>query len=328
MIRRKHSVGVASGVSALLLGLCLGGCESRPSSPALDAGALPQPTAPISPFKPPKDVVYVGEGELRVAKVEVMFEVEGLRLERQRWKLKDLEGIAWRVRLKRTSARVGVRAVSKLEPFKALWPQLGADHVWAAINGGFYEEDPLGDYRPMGVVISQGSQVHDYKTRGGSGILVVKDDEIKIIHKSLWPKKSFWPMGNKDIKAMADEALQSIDRIVDEGKSLVKPRPEASYAARSGVALSDDAVYLVAVAANASLYEVEGGFRLRKSSYLGMPLWAFAQYLVEHTSAKQALNLDGAVSTQLIVQARDKRFELIGERGTMSAVIIQAKPTP
>lgn len=328
MTKRPHSVGWASGVSALLLGLCLGGCESRASSPepesaAVDAGALPQtPMAPISPVKPPQDVGYVGDGELRVAEVEVMFEVEGLRLERQRWKLKDLEGIAWRVRLKRTIARVGVRAVSKLEPFKALWPQLGADHVWAAINGGFYEEDPAGGYRPMGVVISQGDQVHDYKVRGGSGILLVKDDKIKIIHKSLWPKK------DKEIEAVADEALQSIDRIVDEGKSLVKPKPSARYAARSAVALTDDAVYLVAVAANASLYEVEGGFRLRKSSYLGMPLWAFAQYLVEHTSAKQALNLDGAVSTQLIVQARDKRFELIGERGTMSAVVIQAKPTP
>lgn len=326
MIRSCPSLSALMSWAALAL--LVSGCEPKPphdeamAAGAPDLGAKRGPSQRLT--KPVLDVVYEGQGELRAAKVELMFEVAGLRLERQRWKLKDLEGVAWRVRVPRASARVGVRAVPKLEPFDALLPSLGADSVWAAINGGFYEDDPQGGYRPMGVVISKGRQAHDYKTRGGSGLLVVKDDEIKIIHKSLWPKK------DKEIKAAADEALQSIDRIVDEGKSLVGPKPDARYAARSAVALTDDAVYLVAVAANASLYELEGGggYRLRKSSYLGLPLWAFAQYLVEHTGARQALNLDGAVSTQLVVQARDKRFELIGERGTMSAVVLEAKPKP
>lgn len=283
--------------------------KAQPTQPEAtqDVPALTAPkSAPV-----PQDIKYEGDGALKVAKAELMFETPELRLERQPWKLEDLEGVAFRVRLSKQGAEAKVLAVNALESLSDIVGHPAAPS-WAAINGGFYEDDTKGGYRPMGVVRANKHKVKAYTYRGGSGLFLVDAQGPKIIHRSAWEKH----------RTQAVEALQSIDRVVDEGKSLVNPKADARYAARSAVALDKEHIWLVASVANASLYTTSKGYRLRKTSYLGMPLWAFAQYLAQHVGAQQALNLDGAVSTQLIVQTPSQRFELLGERGTMNAILL------
>ena len=69
----------------------------------------------------------------------------------------------------------------------------------------------------------------------------------------------------------------------------------------------------------------DGGARLFKTSFLGLPLWAFAAYVRDSTGAQEALNMDGAVSTQMMVRLDGEVFKLIGERGIINAVELRVR---
>ena len=95
--------------------------------------------------------------------------------------------------------------------------------------------------------------------------------------------------------------------------------------ATPAVALSEDDVWLVVTAGKGSLRPFARGFRLRGTSYQGMTLEEFATYVKEETGASEALNLDGAVSTQLTVKTPERTFEILGERGTINALELRPK---
>lgn len=301
-----------------LLGL-LWGCEAAPAPdlPTRHAPMQPQQAAAFQPsdgkVAPAKDeaTVWSGAGAVERGPVEVLAEERGLVFERQRWRYEGMTGWAWRVRVK-LPGRPSVRAARAVVELARVVgdPPAGP---WAAINGGFYE-DRAGEMAPMGVVLSAGELAHPYKKRGGSGVFALVDGQPRIIHRDGWPALA---------ARKPAHALQSIDRIVSEGRSLVTRREGAGLAARSAVALSDDQLWLVALAADGSITEQADGARLRATGWQGLPLWGFAEYLIDTTGAVEALNLDGAVSTQLLVSASGKTWRIIGERGTLNALVVE-----
>ena len=256
--------------------------------------------------------------ELEVGQAEPIWEAEGLELSRQPWRSPTGRGLVWRVRLPRGegSARVMSRdEVVDFEEFIA--PDQGPR---ALINGGFYEprEGDEAGYRAMGLVRSSGQQAHDYVHRGGSGIFLVHAKRgASIVHRSEWDALK--------AERHITDALQSIDRLVDQGEVLVKAK-QGRLAARSAVALTPSSIWLVVAAEEASIHPFKLGVSLSATSFRGLSLYAFAAYLADALDATEALNLDGAVSTQLFVSAGARRFEVRGERGTINA--IELRPAP
>lgn len=264
---------------------------------------------------------------MQAASPRTLIHKGGLVLQEQPWRFGNVEGLAWLVHVD-ASAALSITPSTQVVMLDKLTPDDRGP--WAMINGGFYERAPDDTYRAMGVVVSQKRAASPYRVRGGSGVLTVKDDRIALIHRSAWSK----------LKAheRPDEALQSIDRLVSEGRSLVKRKDGARAAARSAVALTTSGPVLVVLAAMASVSKREHEVILRGTSYNGLPLWAFAEYLADHVGAQEALNLDGAVSTQLAARVGDQRFVVRGERGTINGVLLRpsggakaapaARPTP
>jgi uncharacterized protein YigE (DUF2233 family) len=230
-------------------------------------------------------------------------------VERQPWKVGDLEGVAWRARLP-LDADIELPARDAVTVFRDILPD--DEGPWVAINGGFYEAIPGEDgYRPMGLVVTDGEEVSQLTARGGSGVFFVDENGPAVVHR-------------KAFDAAPTVALQSIDRIVSGGESVVSRRPDARQAARSGVVVGHSHLWFIIAVANADVTETSRGAQLRKTR-TGMPLWAFAEYVLATTDVEDALNLDGGVSTQLAV--RDGEFELYvdGVRGTINALVARPK---
>lgn len=253
--------------------------------------------APIDPLTLPS---------LELGEVETQLSVDGLRLEVQSWTFGADTGTAWRVRMPR-DASMEVRAHPTVQDFAAFLPD--DTGPWAALNGGFYARGASG-MEAMGLVVSGGEVHNPLRKGGGSGIAQWGPGPIEVLHRSDW-------------KPGATQALQSIDRIVGAGASLVNARPGKRPTARSALATSADAVWLVALAHTDSIEKTTTGVRLRRTAGLGLPLWAFADYLVSAVGAEAALNLDGAISTSLAVQTPTGRFDLHGELGTINAVVLR-----
>lgn len=246
----------------------------------------------------------VGEApsSLAVDPAQLLWEAEGMRLETQHWRVGSEEGEVWRVAFPR-SATLKIAASDHVKPFSEFYPSAEIA-TWAMVNGGFYE-----DNRAMGLVVSGGVETSPLTPTGGSGILQAGPEGLAVVHRDAW-------------KAGPTEAVQSIDRLVDGGVSLVKHRANAPLAARSAVVLSKDYVWLVVAASHSSITAVDGGVQLQHTSGYGMSLADFAEYLTTQTGAQTALNLDGAVSTQLAVVAPGQRFEVRGELGTINGVML------
>ena len=119
------------------------------------------------------------------------------------------------------------------------------------------------------------------------------------------------------------QALQSIDRIIDGGRSLVRWRADARRTARSAIALTDQEVIFIVAAETRSLYGGDFDVRIASPSGFGLPLWAFSQYVLGSTGARQALNLDGARSSQLAARIGGKKFRVRAVGGTVNAVVLR-----
>ncbi len=243
---------------------------------------------------------------VQVEAPEVVAEAGGLRIETQLWRAGHREGIAWRVRAPRETAVDIVPSATDVA-FRELLPQ-DEPAAWAALNGGFYE-----GHAAMGLVVSDGEQHSALGKRGGSGVLDWGPEPARIVHRDTWAPG-------------AREALQSVDRLVDGGKSLVNHREGRPQAARSAVALTEDAIWLVALVDRKSLGGAPGRQRELRLAYTvgaGLTLAEFADYLVAETGAQQALNMDGAISTQLAADVGDTSLRIWGEHTTINAVVVR-----
>jgi len=226
----------------------------------------------------------------------------GLLLEQQPWTRGEVHGVAWR-------ASVSLPGHPTISPsdgvveFAALTPS--EDGPWAAINGGFY--DPGG--KAMGLVVSGGVERSSLVRGGGSGVFLVGPTGPRVIHRDAWVPGP-------------GEALQSIDRLIDDGKILVKKR-DGPLAARSAVAIGRGRLWLIALAEDDSVEALPDGARLRHTAGHGLSLGDFADYVLRTTGAVEALNLDGAVSTQLAARTAEGVYRVRGELGTINAVVIR-----
>lgn len=223
----------------------------------------------------------------------VIAEGGGLELHQLLWSAATATGVMWAAKLPR-SAAIDVVPSERPRPLSELVKASGS---WAAVDGGFYDDGP------MGLVVSEGVEHHAWSRGGGSGILV--GPRAAILPRDQW-------------KPGPTEALQSIDRLVEGGRSLVQqPGPRD---ARAAVALGS-ALWLVVAVDDDSVQPGPDGIQLRRTSGRGPTLAELAELLVLGLGAEQALNLDGAVSTQMIVSLPDWRWVVRGELGTINAVL-------
>ncbi len=240
---------------------------------------------------------------LAVQPPEALASESGLTLERQHWSLGGAGGWCWRARLPLPGS-AQVRAGTSTKTLDAIVP--GNDGPWALVNGGFYDVDG----EAMGLVVADSVIQAPYRLGGGSGIFEYRDGVPAIVHRSQYRRG-------------AEQALQSIDRIVADSRTLVTPRPGRRVAARAAVALSERELWLVLCADERSVSGQGDELRIHLPSGLGMPLWAFAQYLETTTGATDALNLDGSVSAQFAANIGDRKLRIRALRGSINALVIR-----
>ena len=127
-------------------------------------------------------------------------------------------------------------------------------------------------------------------------------------------------------------ALQSIDRLVSAGKSVVRFRSGMRRDARSAVAVRADGsvLFVTAFDAQAAERRPDGITALNeKSTTTGLTLAEFAGLLASPEKsgglgAKTALNLDGGFSTSMVVQIGSTRRVLLPHRKTTNALTASA----
>jgi hypothetical protein len=260
-------------------------------------------TLPVALFTLWATTAAADTTQFRVGALEPVAREAGLALERQRWSLGTSEGWIWRVTLPRTG-QIKVLAAKAVTSFERFLP--GDPGPWAVINGGFYDTDGTA----MGLVVADGIEYGAFRRGGGSGVLELRKDGPRIIHHSAYTPG-------------ATQALQSIDRIVANGVTLVKRRSGARRAARSAIALSEDTIFLILAAQDESLSGTADQIRVHFAAGSGLPLWALADYVATHTDARNALNLDGSVSAQLAARIGGKNYAIRAMRGTINAIAVR-----
>lgn len=262
---------------------------------ALACARPEEPAPPVQDAAPTAGVVVTYDAVVAAG--------EGVELHQLGWRVAERTGVAWAARVPR-NGRLAVKPSDEVRPLTEL--SAGEAGTWAAVNGGFYEDGP------MGLVVSDGMERHPLAQRGGSGVVEYDPMPVGVVHRDAW-------------KPGANQALQSIDRLVDAGASLVKPREGAHLDARSAVVVSPDAVWVVAAVGNESITPGPDGVKLVSTVGHGLALSEFADLLVTGFHAEQALNLDGAVSTQMVVSMPPWRWVVAGERGTINGVVVRAR---
>lgn len=187
---------------------------------------------------------------------------------------------------------------------------LPAGRTCVAVNGGFYDARGA-----MGWVVHAGEEAAPLRATGGSGVLLVDATGPAIVHRDA-------------AAGRPREALQSIDRLVDAGRSLVRPNARPDPDARSAVALRADGTVIFAVvfAEQAVARERPGRVELGPaSSSTGLSLAAWAELLAAPVAdgglgATAALNLDGGYSTALALRVGDLRLDVVAHAATINAL--------
>ena len=185
----------------------------------------------------------------------------------------------------------------------------------AAINGGFYSAGGADDRGAMGWVVHAGEEAAPLRPGGGSGVLLVDATATRIVHRD-------------GAAGRPREALQSIDRLVDAGRSLVGPNARPDPDARSAVALRADGTVIFAVvfADVAVARERPGRVELGPaSSSTGLSLAAWAELLARPVAdgglgALTALNLDGGYSTSMAIHIGDVHLDVVAHAATINAL--------
>lgn len=200
-------------------------------------------------------------------------------LRRYAWRAGEEFGFGWHVLVTREAA-LKVIGADRTRVYDTLLRESGLS-ILAAINGGFFDEDGL----PLDMVVSDGVVLSPLRASGGSGIFVLRDGRANIVHRSTPTRGS-------------TQSLQSIDRIIDGGRSLVR-RASDLRAARAAVTIGPDGVELVVIAHGESVRSEGSSVDVAFASGFGLTLGEFAEYLIQTSGATKALNLDGGPSVQL-----------------------------
>ncbi|HJL17384.1 MAG TPA: phosphodiester glycosidase family protein [Sandaracinaceae bacterium LLY-WYZ-13_1] len=229
----------------------------------------------------------------------------------------------WRGRLVVASLAPEVARAARVVPSDAPRPlrrivaERAPPQPFAAIDGGFY--DPHGD--PMGLVRTGGVDRHPLTDGGGSGIFVLGDDGPRIVHRDAYDARG------------VREALQSIDRLVVDGRSVVGEGASDRRAARSAVALDADGALHLAVAFDDEAVVDEGPAHVAlgvASGRTGPTLAQWAALLARDAEdggvgAADALGLDGGFSTSMVVKSAARSLRVEAHRATIGAIVVSAR---
>ncbi len=148
-----------------------------------------------------------------------------------RYNWPESHGRLWVARIVPDKARFALVPAPRPQPLATIVKGREPSGDSVAINGGFYDQD-----RPMGLVVAGGKPVAPLEKRGGSGVFLVEAGRPAIVHRDAYAARE------------PSLAIQSIDRLVDHGRVLVKPRPGLPRDARSVVAIDADGAVLFVVA--------------------------------------------------------------------------------
>lgn len=270
-------------------------------------------TLACAEVRQPEPIPSSAAPPITLGETEVLMSEGGLTLERQRWTWAPGDGqpplpmVTYRARAP-LDARLSVRPSEAVAPFATLVPQDDAG-PWVAINGGFYEESA------MGLVVSGGEERTPLSPRGGSGVVLWSPAGAQIVHRDDW-------------RPGPPEALQSVDRLVNAGASVVRAIG-GPQTARSAVVVGKEQVWLVISAAEATVTTTgAGALQLGAAEHAGPTLGVFADYLLASTDAVTALNLDGGISTQLAAALGGQRLVVTGQAGTINALVMRPRAGP
>ena len=200
-------------------------------------------------------------------------------------------------------------------PLREIVAEASPPQPYAAIDGGFY--DTRGE--PMGLVRAGGADIHAVGEQGGSGIFLVEGNVPRIVHRDAYAPSERIP-----------EALQSIDRLVNAGSSVVSPTASERRAARSAIAIdARGGLHLViAFDERAVAHEEEARIELGPDATRSGPTIAqWAQLLrrpVEEggVGARDALGLDGGFSTSLVVKSEARALSVVAHNATINGLLI------
>ena len=185
-----------------------------------------------------------------------------------------------------------------------------------AVNGGFYDENNV----PMGVVRHRGKDTAPRTARGGSGIIAMTSSGARLFHR------------DDEIPADASEALQSIDRLVVDGRSVVGQKARPDLDARAAVGIAGDTIRVAVIfddrAAIAQSTSSPSEIHLamtKDSTSTGVSLADFATLLAAPTNIggcgmTAALNLDGGYSVGCFMRLGDDVIRIDPYRATINAV--------
>lgn len=237
---------------------------------------------------------------LPAPKASTSLSAPGLTFDSATWHGSDgSEGTVWRTRI--DAAALTVLPSANKQPFSTF--QQGLEHEsYILANGGFYND--LG--KAMSLVVHNGEQ--HTPLGSGSGV-VTGPTPVRVVHKD-------------DYVPGATEALQSIDRVVDNAENLVTQQPSARRAARTVLVVDGDTVWIAMFADQSSIQQTETGVRFTNTGWVGPTLFEAAEYVRTELNAKQALNLDGAVSSHFIVHTPDAEFVAQGQQDIINAVVL------
>lgn len=313
---RPSSEPVRTSRQRMLLGLCV--MLGLGVGPALwgasFVGATNGASAPAAPVQLSRGTEVAAQG--------------GITLTRHTYTRGEARGSVWVARIApgktaRTGARLNVVSAKAPAPLASV----AAPRVGVAVNGGFYDASGA----PMGVVKASGTEVAPWRRGGGSGVFVVQSPPgrartARVVHKDTF-------RGLQHVHA----AVQSIDRLVADGKILVGTRASPAPDARTGVCVTkngtvklavlfDDRAVLAQPSAKAAL---QRDIQLTAaSSQTGVSLRDWASILAGPLGCENALNLDGGLSTSMWARLGDAQLDIRPFRATINAVVATPQAAP
>jgi len=255
-----------------------------------------------------------GPERIEVGKVIRTLGAGPVRLSVMEYALGSGRGQVWIASVESSQTNLAVHpAEDKAKPLADLLGSIDKKNDFAAINGGFYDEKGA-----LGLVVAKGRRLNALRKDGGSGVFLVAGGVPEIVHRDRYTP----PEG-------LETAVQSIDRLVSDGRILVRKRPGMPSDARSAVAIDGlGTVYFVVIFDESAIaYSDDRHVRLsRRSTETGTTLYALAEFLARPFSqggleVQHALNLDGGFSTAIQVRIQGQEAGVIAYLDTINALV-------
>ncbi len=293
---------IAVGVSAA--------CDKRDPEPAAPAASSASPPpAPSASAQSPQSAA--------LRPLSKLDSDTGLSFSEHAFSLPESSGLVWVARVDLSETRLSLVQAGTPRPLLDVVVGKLRQGDYVAINGSFYGRDD----RPMGWVVSDKRELAPRTRSGGSGVFLLEGSAARIVHR------------DAELPKTPDLALQSIDRLVDAGQSVVRQRSNMRRDARSAVAVRKDGsvIFVVAFDTRAADKRPDSVVALNaQSTSTGLTLAEFATLMATPRAkgglgVRTALNLDGGFSTSMLVEIGDKKRTLLPHRATTNALIARPR---